>query len=631
MSHQSDLIQTDIHAYLREHENKELLRFITCGSVDDGKSTLIGRLLHDSKLIYEDQLASITKDSKFKGSSDDNLDLALLVDGLQAEREQGITIDVAYRFFSTKKRKFIIADTPGHEQYTRNMATGASTANLAIILIDARHGVLTQTKRHSFIVGLLGIKHAIVAVNKMDLMDYSEEVYERIKADYLKFSENVDIDNITFLPMSALKGDNVVNKSENMPWYTGEPLMDILEEVPVADDYNFETFRMPVQYVNRPNLHFRGFCGTVASGVVRPGDKVTVLPSRKTSTIKSIVTYDGEIEEAFPPMAVTLTTSEEIDISRGDMIVHSDDVPDVSDCFDAMIVWMNEEALVKNKRYDLKRASTVVNAFVDEIYYKVDVNTLEHKPAERLELNEIAYVRINLSNPIAYDMYKDHRQTGSFIVVDRISNNTFGAGMIYKKQESKNVVWHDHKVGKNERVRLKGHNPCVLWLTGLSGAGKSTIANGLEEALNKFGVHTYLMDGDNVRHGLCKDLGFSDEDREENVRRIGEVAKLFADAGVMVITAFISPFRKDRETVRAIMPEGEFVEIFVDAPLEVCEQRDPKSLYKKARKGEIQKFTGIDSPYESPESPEVHIETDKHTASESVEKIINYLKGNKYI
>lgn len=631
MSHQSDLIKTDIHAYLKEHENKELLRFITCGSVDDGKSTLIGRLLHDSKLIYEDQLAAITKDSKFKGSSDDNLDLALLVDGLQAEREQGITIDVAYRFFSTSRRKFIIADTPGHEQYTRNMATGASTADLAIILIDARHGVLTQTRRHSFIVSLLGIKHAIVAVNKMDLMDYSEDVYERIKSDYLKFSENVDIENITFLPMSALKGDNVVNKSENMQWFDGEPLMELLETVPAAGSYNHDTFRMPVQYVNRPDLNFRGFCGTIASGVVKPGDEITVLPSRKTSRVKSIVTYDGEIKEAFPPMAVTLTTADEIDISRGDMIVHSDNIPEVSDCFDAMIVWMNEEPLIKNKNYDIKRATTVVSAFVDEIYYKVDVNTLEHKPAEKIGLNEIAYVRINLSTPIAYDMYREHRQTGSFIVIDRISNNTFGAGMIYKKQASKNVVWHTHKVSKDKRVGMKGHRPAVIWLTGLSGAGKSTVANALEDALNSMGVHTYLLDGDNVRHGLCKDLGFSEEDRQENIRRIGEVAKLFADAGLVAISAFISPFKKDRDGVRAIIPEGEFIEVFVDAPLEICEQRDPKSLYKKARKGDIKEFTGISSPYEAPTKPEVHIKTDRYTVSESVEKVLEYMKTNRLI
>ena len=630
MSHQSDLIQTDIRAYLKEHENKELLRFITCGSVDDGKSTLIGRLLHDSKLIYEDQLASITKDSKFKGSSDDNLDLALLVDGLQAEREQGITIDVAYRFFSTKRRKFIIADTPGHEQYTRNMATGGSTADLAIILIDARHGVLTQTRRHSFIVSLLGIKHAIVAINKMDIMNYSEEVYKKIKADYLKLSKDLDIEHTVFLPMSALKGDNVVNKSENMPWYTGDVLMELLETIPVTDSYNFDNFRMPVQYVNRPNLNFRGFCGTVASGIIKPGDKITVLPSRKTSKVKSIVTYDGEIDEAFPPMAITITTEDEIDISRGDMIVHSGNIPEVSDCFDAMLVWMNEEPLTKNKSYDLKRASTVVNAYVDEIYYKVDVNTFEHLPAEKLELNEIAYVRINLSSQIAYDTYKEHRQTGSFVIVDRISNNTFGSGMIYKKQASKNVVWHDHKVGRDERVKLKGHKPAVLWLTGLSGAGKSTVANELEESLHRMGVHTYLLDGDNVRHGLCKDLGFSDADRVENIRRIGEVAKLFADSGIMVITAFISPFKKDREMVRTILPEGEFVEIFVDAPLEVCEQRDPKALYKKARNGEIKSFTGIDSPYEAPDKPEVHLRTDKYTVSESVQRILKYLKDNRY-
>lgn len=626
MSHQSDLIGKDIHAYLKEHENKELLRFITCGSVDDGKSTLIGRLLHDSKLIYEDHLASIRNDSKFKG--DGKLDLALLVDGLQAEREQGITIDVAYRFFSTKKRKFIIADTPGHEQYTRNMATGASTANLAIILIDACQGVLTQTKRHSFIVGLMGIKHAIVAVNKMDLVDHSEEIFRSIKADYEIFSKDVGIENIKFIPISALKGDNIVDKSDNMLWYDGAPLMEMLEKIPVGDSYDLDNFCMPVQYVNRPDLSFRGYCGTVASGVVKPGDEITVLPSGVSSRVKSIVTYDGDLQEAFPTMSVTLTTEDEIDISRGDMIVHADSSPEVGDCFDAMIVWMNNEPLIKNRPYDLKRASTVVSAYIDEIHYKVNVNTLEHLPAERLELNEIAYVRINLSKKIEYSARRNVR---GFILIDRISNNTFGAGMISSVRESKNVIWHDHKVCKDDRVALKGHKPAVLWFTGLSGSGKSTVANELEDRLQKMGVHTYLLDGDNVRHGLCKDLGFSDEDREENIRRVGEVAKLFADSGILVITAFISPFKEDRDIAKMIMPAGEFVEIFVDAPIEVCEQRDPKSLYKKARKGEIKSFTGIDSPYEEPESPDIHLRTDKYSVAESAERVMKFLKDNKYI
>ncbi|MGE4317530.1 MAG: sulfate adenylyltransferase subunit CysN [Deferribacterales bacterium] len=633
MSHKSDLIEKDILAYLKEHEQKQLVRFITCGSVDDGKSTLIGRLLHDSKLIYEDQLASIRKDSKYKGSSADNFDLALLVDGLQAEREQGITIDVAYRYFSTSKRKFIIADTPGHIQYTRNMATGASSADLAIILIDARYGVLTQTRRHSYIVSLLGIRHIVVAVNKMDIVDYEESVFNKIVNDYKDFCNEAGIDSnkVYFVPMSALKGSNVVEKSPEMPWYKGTPLMDILETIEIDDDVNYKDFRLPVQYVNRPDLNFRGFCGTIASGSVKVGDSISVLPSGLTSSVKSIIENCKETDEASAGYAVTLTMNDEIDVSRGDMIVKSDSVPEVGDCFDAYVVWMAEEELELNKAYYIKRAATKVTGFIDQIHYKVDVNTLEKLPAQKLALNEIAYCRINLSSKIAYDTYKDHRYTGSLIFIDRITNNTCGAAMIDRKNVASNVIWHKHKVEKAERCRIKGHRPCVIWLTGLSGSGKSTISNALEERLNRSGIHTYLLDGDNVRHGLNKDLGFSEADRNENIRRIGEVAKLFSDAGLVVITAFISPFRAEREMVRSIMEEGEFVEVYVNAPLDVCEKRDPKNLYKKARKGEIKDFTGISSPYEEPLNPEIEVSTHELSVDESVEKILKHLNDKKLI
>lgn len=641
MSHQSDLIEKDIMAYLKEHEEKELLRFITCGSVDDGKSTLIGRLLHDSKLIFEDQLESIKKDSKYKGSSDDNLDLALIVDGLQAEREQGITIDVAYRYFSTKKRKFIIADTPGHEQYTRNMATGASNAEMAVILMDASKGVLSQTKRHTFIVRLIGIKYLLVAVNKMDLVDYSEEVFENIKKDYMALLDQIDSGHetpeVVFVPISALKGDNVVNTSEKTPWYKGESLLHNLENIKVDANINLKDFRFPVQYVNRPNSTFRGYCGMVASGVIAPGEKITVLPSRKESVIKDVIPpYHSDensgntlqaADKAWPPMSVTLTLKDELDISRGDMIVKSENIPEVSDSFYAMVIWMNDNPLVINRQYDIKRASTYTSGYVDEIYYKVDVNTLEKKETDSLSLNEIGYCKINLTSQIAYDKYVDHKQTGSFIFIDRLTNVTSGAGLIKDKAESRNVVWHESKVSKADRVAIKGHKPCILWFTGLSGAGKSTIAGAVEGYLNKYGIHTYLLDGDNIRHGLNKDLGFSDKDREENIRRIGEVAKLFLDAGVIVLTSFISPFRKDRENVRHIVENEEFVEIFVDAPLDICEDRDPKGLYKRARAGEIKDFTGVDSPYEMPENPEVHLDTKSLSVEDSVAKIVEFLKN----
>jgi bifunctional enzyme CysN/CysC len=630
MSHQSELISQDILAYLKEHENKELLRFITCGSVDNGKSTLIGRLLYDSKLIYEDQLAAVTNDSKLKGTCNNEIDLALLLDGLQAEREQGITIDVAYRYFSTNKRKFIIADTPGHEQYTRNMATGASTADLAIILIDAKLGVLTQTRRHSYIVHLLGINKIIVAVNKMDTVSYSQDVFENIMADYLKFAEDIGIKEVTFIPISALKGDNVVNLSPATLWYKGESLLSLLENTPIDTGGKEEEFRLPVQYVNRPDHSFRGFCGTIASGSLKKGDDIKILPSEKTTKIKSIINAGALTEEAVAPMAVTITTEDEIDISRGNMIIHANGKTDYADCFNAMIVWMGTEPMVKNKHYNFKLASNVVSGYVDNIYHIVDVNTQEEKQAEKLHLNEIAYVKINLSEKIPYSLYEENRHTGSFIVIDRITNNTFGAGMLREKQQSKNVVWHEHCVSINERIKIKGHKPAVVWLTGLSGAGKSTIANSLEDTLNRKGIHTYLLDGDNVRHGLCKDLGFSDRDRTENIRRIGEVSKLFADAGLIVITAFISPFESDRNLVRSIN-NGKFIEVFVDAPLDVCEKRDPKSLYKKARKGEISNFTGINAPYEIPANPEIHLETDKYYVSELVEKIVFYLTEKGFI
>lgn len=631
MSHKSELIEKDILAYLKEHEEKQLVRFITCGSVDDGKSTLIGRLLHDSKLIYEDQLASIKKDSKHKGCADDNLDLALLVDGLQAEREQGITIDVAYRYFSTQKRKFIIADTPGHIQYTRNMATGASSADLAVILIDARHGVLTQTRRHSYIVSLLGIRHLIVAVNKMDMIQFSREVFEKICSDYKKFADEAGIDasKVIFIPISALNGDNVVDKSSRMPWYGGEPLMHVLETVEIDGSINFDDFRLPVQYVNRPNLNFRGFCGTIASGLVAKGDEITVLPSMKTSRVKSIIENCAETDIAYPKMAVTLTLEDEIDISRGNMLVKTGNMPEVGDCFSADIVWMNEEPMELNKVYNIKTASAAVSGFIDEIYYRTDVNTLEKEHASVLHLNEIARCRVNLSVKTAYDKYDDNRSTGSLIFVDRITNNTLAAGMIRERDKQRNVIWHKHKVEREDRIRIKGHRPCVVWFTGLSGSGKSTIANALEEKLNRRGVHTYLLDGDNVRHGLNKDLGFSAEDRNENIRRIGEVSKLFADAGMVVISAFISPFRAERDMVRRIIREGEFVEVFVDTPLEICETRDPKNLYKKARLGEIADFTGISSPYEEPQNPEIVLKTDELTVDESVEKILAFLDGNR--
>ncbi|HEX7043423.1 MAG TPA: sulfate adenylyltransferase subunit CysN [Burkholderiales bacterium] len=637
MARASDLIATDIERYLHAHEHKSLLRFITCGSVDDGKSTLIGRLLHDSKMIYEDQLAAVTADSGKFGTTGSEPDLALLVDGLQSEREQGITIDVAYRYFSTDKRKFIIADTPGHVQYTRNMATGASTANLAVILIDAQGGVLAQTKRHSFIVSLLGIEHVIVAVNKMDLLDFRQDVFDEICRDYQEFAKGLDISDVRFVPISALRGDNVVDRSEHTPWYQGETLLHLLETVPITGELRLEALRFPVQYVNRPNPAFRGYAGTVASGTVRKGEEVMVLPARKTSRVRAIVTADGELEQASRGMAVTLTLEDELDISRGDMLVQPNNAPSVGANFDAQVVWMSEAPLMPGRQYDIKIGPKLTRGLVSEVHYRTNVDTLEPEAADELELNDIGLCALTLVEPVPFDAYRALPATGSFIFIDRQTNVTVGAGMITRGSKqprldrATNVTRHEHRVSKALRANQKGQKPCVLWFTGLSGSGKSTLSNALEHRLFTMGYHSYLLDGDNVRFGLNRDLGFTDEDRVENIRRIGETAKLFVDAGLIVLTAFISPFRSDRDMVRSLVEAQEFVEVYVNAPLEVCEQRDPKGLYSKARQGEISNFTGIDSPYEPPSDPEITLFTERETVEECVEKIITYLQAKEML
>ncbi|HPE71461.1 MAG TPA: sulfate adenylyltransferase subunit CysN [Candidatus Competibacter sp.] len=631
------LLETDIQAYLETHERKDLLRFITCGSVDDGKSTLIGRLLYDTQLIYEDQLAAVRRDTTKYGTTGEELDLALLVDGLQSEREQGITIDVAYRYFSTDKRKFIIADTPGHEQYTRNMATGASTAQLAILLVDARKGVQTQTRRHSFIVSLLGIRHLLLAVNKMDLVGYDPAVFARICDDYLEFVAKLGVKDVRCVPVSALRGDNVAQPSTAMPWYEGPTLLRELEQIEVAADRNLRDFRFPVQYVNRPHLDFRGFCGTLAAGMVRPGDEVVALPSGRRSRVTTIVTADGNLPEAFAGQAVTLTLADEIDVGRGDLLVHPDRLPAVAEEFDARVVWMADAPLLPGRQYDIKLATRLLPATPTVLHHRIDVNTLEHQRVEELGLNEIGYCRFSLNQPVPFDAYEESPGTGGFIVIDRISNATVGAGMIVRPvtqaliDKSRNVVWHEHRIGKAQRANQKAQRPCVIWLTGLSGSGKSTLANALEQRLYQRGYHSYLLDGDNVRHGLNQDLGFSKDDRIENIRRIGEVAALFADAGLIVITAFISPFRADRAMVRALLPDGEFIEMHVHASLEACEQRDPKGLYAKARAGVIKDFTGIDSPYEAPERPELVIDTEQVPVEECVDRVLAYLSERRIL
>ena len=628
MAHQSHLIANDIEQYLKSHETKGLLRFITCGSVDDGKSTLIGRLLYDSKMLFEDQLAAVENDSRKWGTQGDDIDFALLVDGLAAEREQGITIDVAYRFFSTDRRKFIVADTPGHEQYTRNMITGASTADAAVILVDARKGLLTQTRRHSYIVSLLGIRHVLLAVNKMDLVEYSEQKFRTIEEDYRKFAEQVGIADVTAIPLSALKGDNMLAQSERMPWYRGTTLMGYLETVPVDENrLQSQPMRFPVQWVNRPNLDFRGFAGTVASGVVKAGDRVRIQPSGRESKVARIVTADGDLEKAVAGQSVTLTLADEVDISRGDLISGIESPAGVANQFQATVVWMDDDPMLRGRTYLMKTCGKTVQATIAPLKYKVNVNSMEQVAAEKLELNEIGVCELELDRAIAFDPYAENRETGSFILIDRLTNRTVGAGMLsFSLRRAQNIHMHALEVDKTSRSAMKGQKSCVLWYTGLSGSGKSTIANAVDKRLHASGRHTYLLDGDNVRHGLNKDLGFTEADRVENIRRIAEVAKLMVDAGLIVGTAFISPFRNERRMARGLLPEGEFIEIFIDTPLAVAEQRDPKGLYKKARRGELKNFTGIDSPYEEPDAPEIRIDTTALSADEAAERIIAHLK-----
>ncbi|MFS2199988.1 sulfate adenylyltransferase subunit CysN [Pseudomonas sp. Pseusp3] len=625
----SELLSDDLKPYLEQQQNKQLLRFITCGSVDDGKSTLIGRLLYESKVLFEDQLGQLEADSKKLGTQGDELDFALLVDGLAAEREQGITIDVAYRFFATDKRKFIVADTPGHEQYTRNMVTGASTADLAVILIDARQGMLVQTRRHSYLVSLLGIRKVVLAVNKLDLMHYSQEVFERIEADYRAFAEQIGLTDIQCIPLSALRGDNMLEASPNTPWYKGPTLLQYLENVPLqASQQSKAAFRLPVQWVNRPNLDFRGYSGNIAAGSVRVGERIRVLPSGQQSVVTGILGAGGEQEQAFCGQAVTLTLEDEIDISRGDLIALADAPPAVADQFEATLVWMDEEAMLPGRPYLMKIGSRTVGMSCANLKHRVDVNSLEHLAARTLDLNEIGVCNLNLDRSIAFDAYADNRDTGGFIIIDRLNNRTVGAGMLhFALRRAQNVHWQAIDVNREAHAALKGQTPRVLWFTGLSGAGKSTIANLVERKLHTLGRHTYLLDGDNVRHGLNRDLGFTEADRVENIRRVAEVAKLMLDAGLVTLVSFISPFRAERDMARGLAGEDNFLEIFIDAPLAVAEQRDPKGLYQKARRGELKNFTGIDSPYEPPVAPDIHIDTQRESPEAAAERIVERLLG----
>jgi bifunctional enzyme CysN/CysC len=624
------LIAEDIDAYLVSHEHKTMLRFITCGSVDDGKSTLIGRLLYDSKMIFEDQLDALQSDSKKVGTQGQEIDFALLVDGLAAEREQGITIDVAYRFFNTEKRKFIVADCPGHEQYTRNMVTGASTADLAVILIDARKGVLVQTRRHSYLCHLIGIKNVVLAVNKMDLVGYDQSVFDAIVKDYAEFASSIGIESFTALPISGFKGDNITTLSAQTPWYEGPTLIEHLETVEVLSSLDADKpFRMPVQWVNRPNLDFRGFSGLIATGGVKPGDKIRVLPSGKTSTITRVVGYDGDLEEAVAGQSVTVCFEDEIDCSRGSVISVADNPPQTADQFEATVVWLADEALIPGRAYWLKLGTQMVSATVAEPKYTVNVNTMEHMAAKTLDLNAIGVAELTTDKQVVFEPYADNRTLGGFILIDKMTNATVAAGMLhFSLRRSQNVHWQAIDIDRAQHANLKNQKPAVLWFTGLSGSGKSTIANMVEKKLHRMNRHTFLLDGDNVRHGLNKDLGFTEADRIENIRRVGEVAKLMTDAGLIVITAFISPFQADREMVRAMLPEGEFIEVFIDTPLRVAEARDVKGLYKKARAGELKNFTGIDSPYEAPRNPEVRVDTTAISPEEAAELIVNTLLGD---
>ncbi|GIX00019.1 MAG: bifunctional enzyme CysN/CysC [Pirellulaceae bacterium] len=646
MNHQSDLIATDIEAYLAQHERKELLRFITCGSVDDGKSTLIGRLLYDSKMLYEDQLAQLEAESRTHGTTGGGFDPALVTDGLKAEREQGITIDVAYRYFSTAKRKFIIADTPGHEQYTRNMATGASTADLAVILIDARHGVLTQTRRHSFIVSLLGIRHVVVTINKMDLVDYSEERFEEICNDYRDFAQRLDLPDLHFIPISALHGDNVVEPSPHMPWYRGSTLMNFLETVYIGSDRNFEDFRFPVQYVNRPHLDFRGFCGTIASGIIRVGDEVMVLPSRQATRVKEIVTFDGPRQEAFTPQSVTLTFEDEIDCSRGDMIVRPGNVPKVGNEVDAMVVWMSPEPMVPGKSYLVKHTTQTCVGQVDSLRYRVDVNTLHRSPAPVLQLNEIGRCSITLNQPIYYDSYRRNRATGAFILIDRISNVTVGAGMITARETDKKTrlaPWEAAEatdettssavrvVTAEERQARLGQQPATLLFTGLSGSGKSTIARGVERALFDLGRLAIVLDGEQLRRGLSGDLGFSTEDRSENLRRAAQLAHLLNENGIICLAALIAPDAQTRAKAADLVGHDRMLVIHCEAPLDVCRERDPRGHYAEAEKGEMPALPGAGEDYQPPENPDLVLRTAEDSVEECVERVLQLLRKRNFI
>jgi bifunctional enzyme CysN/CysC len=632
MAQSTDLIAADIESYLLAHQHKSMLRFITCGSVDDGKSTLIGRLLYESHLVFEDHLAALEADSKKVGTQGGDLDFALLVDGLAAEREQGITIDVAYRFFSTEKRKFIVADTPGHEQYTRNMVTGASTADAAVILIDARKGVLTQTRRHSYLVSLLGITKVVLAINKLDLVDYSQEVFEQIDADYRAFAARLGLTDIVSIPLSALRGDNIIEHSDRTPWYSGPTLLGHLETMELPGTAHDRPLRMPVQWVNRPDSAFRGFSGLIVGGRVRVGDRVRVVPSGQQSTVARIVTMDGDTTVAVAEQSVTVTLTDEIDISRGDVLCAADRPAGTADQFEAHVVWMAEHEMLPGRPYLLRIGAQTVNASMSRPKHRVDVNTLEHAAATTLELNQIGLCNVNLDRPIAFDPYADNRDMGGFVLVDRLTNDTVGAGMInFALRRSQNVHWQALEVDKTAHATLKGHRPCVVWFTGLSGAGKSSIANLVEKRLHTLGVHTTMLDGDNVRHGLNKDLGFTEADRVENIRRVGEVSRLMIEAGLVVLVSFISPFRLERRMARDMVAADEFCEVFVDTPLAVAEQRDVKGLYAKARRGELPHFTGIDSPYEPPENPEIHIDTTVVGLEEAADLVVAQLRARNVL
>jgi len=620
-------------AGIRLRVAKSLLRFNTCGSVDDGKSTLIGRLLYDSKALFDDQLATLEADSKKVGTRPGEIDYALLLDGLSAEREQGITIDVSYRFFSTEKRNFIVADTPGHEQYTRNMVTGASTADLSVILIDARRGILTQTRRHSLLVYQLGIRHVVLVINKMDLVNYSKDVFDKIEAEYRAFATEQGLPDVTCIPISAVKGDNIIDRSVAMSWYKGPTLMHLLDNVEIDETRVRELpLRLPIQWVNRPDQDFRGFAGTLVGGRIRKGEVIRVQPSGRTSQVSRIVTFDGDLDEAVAGQSITITLADEIDVSRGDLVVAADQPAEVADQFEATIVWMNESPLLPGRSYFMKIGTKLATATISPLKYKINMNTMQHLAAATLELNEIGVCNLELDRSLPFDPYAVNRDTGGFILIDRITNDTVGAGMLhFALRRASNVQWQAIDVNKAGRSTLKGQKPCVLWFTGLSGAGKSTIANLVDKKLHSMNRHTYLLDGDNVRHGLNKNLGFTEADRVENIRRVAEVAKLMVDAGLIVCTAFISPFRSERQMARALLEQGEFIEIFVDTPMVVAEQRDPKGLYKKARSGDLKNFTGIDSPYEAPENPELRIDTTTTSPEAAADTIVKYLADKDFI